>query len=60
MDPDFYDDLGFSSLEDDDDNNNFEDITDDISLSKEDGIDFTTPSTDKWKDNVHYIRRQRH
>ena len=50
MTSDSYDDLSFPSLEDDDDNNDFEDIANDIYLNKEDEIDFTTPSTDKWKD----------
>ena len=48
MNPNSYDDLSFPSLEDDNDNNDFEDIANDFYLSKEDEIDFTTPSTDKW------------
>ena len=45
-----YDDLSFLILKDDKNNNDFKYIANDIALSKENEIDVTTPSTDKWKD----------
>ena len=53
MTSDFYDDLSFPSLEGDNDNNDFEDFAndfEDIALNKENDINATTTSTDKWKD----------